>query len=43
LRDKVKGMEDRMTQLETDLKWAKDEIENLETGGKGYEKEGQVF
>jgi integrase len=34
-----KALRDRLVKVEEDLKWAIDEIENLETDGKGYEKE----
>jgi integrase len=33
-----KALRDRLVKVEEDLKWAIDEIENLETGGKGYDK-----
>jgi hypothetical protein len=34
-----KALEDRLGKVEEGLKWAVDEIENLETDGKGYDKE----
>ena len=34
-----KALRDRLVKVEEDLKWAIDEIENLETDGKGYDKE----
>jgi hypothetical protein len=36
-----KARRDRLVKVEDDLKWAIDEIENLETGGKGYTKEDE--
>jgi hypothetical protein len=33
-----KALKDRLGKVEEGLKWAIDEIENLETGGKGYDK-----
>ncbi|MGA2310380.1 MAG: hypothetical protein ABSG57_12650 [Candidatus Bathyarchaeia archaeon] len=35
-----KTLRERLVKVEEDLKWAIDEIENLETDGKGYNKEG---